>query len=82
MRHGGSPVSDAQWAALGALLTAVILKLTDWIQSRSGQVTKQRKDLLSEVRELWARNDKLEKEVEEWRNKYFTLQDTKEKNGG
>lgn len=69
----GDHMSEASWAALGALFAAVILKIVDFVLGRQSRSITDRKDLREELTCVWKRLDDLEKETDLWREKYALL---------
>lgn len=68
-------MTEAQWGIILACLTGATLKGLDWWLNRSGRSLSQRKDLREEVAELWKRIDQLEREVDEWRQRTYRLEE-------
>lgn len=56
---------ETLYAVFSAVITGLVLKLGDWLISRSKDGREARKDLREEIADLWDRIDELEKSRDE-----------------
>lgn len=64
-------IPPAVWALLGALFGGVGLKIVEKFLNRSVEARATRQDYRLEIKELQDRLDKVESEVDTWRQRFY-----------